>query len=219
VDVDAGCLEVDLEDGGCLPLALSNLCSLRALTVLADGVPIDDATGAQLAQALVAHCEPAPPVRTVSSSVDGGVIAASGEPLVGRDEALVCGGGGFFQKHVDWLETTGVSPVYDSSTLEAASFSTRDGGVVFSTPFSDYDGGFDYFLLELVRTQPTGPLSLVGYGVFGEGTRAAGWFFENRIAPDAGDWSDSWYVIRWDDSDFDGLPSPADTFTVLGAGR
>lgn len=214
-DAGPGCLEVDLPDGGCLALSLANVCSLRQLTVLHDGVPTDDLVGHQLADALASGCTPS----VLSVDDDGGALAPGGAPLGGRDLALVCGGGSYFQPHVAWLEGTQRSPVYDSSDTLTASFSARDGGALFAVPYADFDGGFDYFLLELVRTQPDGPLSLVGYGVFDQGTQAAGWYFGNQLMPAVQSFTDAWYVVRWTDLDGDGQVGAADDFSIVGSGN
>lgn len=215
---DAGCLGFEYEDGGCGPLSFTEVCALQTLTVLTTGVPIDDQAAGRLGLALQANCAPTPTLRTVAVA-DAGVITAQGAPLVGRGEALVCGGGGFYQKHVDWLERTGVTAVLDTSSSSVATFSLRDGGAVFSTPYAQFDGGFDYFIVELVRSAPRGPISLVGYGIFGSGTTAAAWFFEHRVAPVHGTFTDSWYVVRWNEVDGDGVPSAGDDYTVLASGR
>lgn len=216
--VDAGCVEVDLADGGCEPLAFSSLCGLRDLYVVLDGYPVDDAAGRQLSAAVRAHCTPPPTSLEVPN--DGGLprVLDGGSPTIGKGPTLVAGGGGYYQPHVQWLEDTGAARVVDVTTSSTASFLRRDGGVLFSEPLSGFDGGVDYFLLQLVRGRPTGPLSLVGYGVFGTGTSAAAWFFSNRVAPHRASWTDSWYVVRWVDADAGGLPDDGDTFTVLGSG-
>jgi hypothetical protein len=37
--------------------------------------------------------------------------------------------------------------------------------------------------------------------------------------PDAGAYTDSWYVLKWNDVDRDGQPGAPDSFTVVGSGR
>lgn len=216
---DAGCMQLETVDGGCLALVFANVCSLPRLTVIHSGEPTDDDAGSMMGAAIQANCPAGLMLRTVNGQ-DGGVLDAVGAPVVTRDDALICGGGSFSQPHVNWLETTAaVSPVYDSSTLTQVSYTRRDdGGVIFTDVPSNLGPELDYFLIELVRTRPAGPVTVVGYGSFEPGTVAAAWYFANSIMPMHGAINSGWFVVRWVDLNHDGLPNEMSEFTVLGSG-
>ncbi len=215
---DAGCLSLETVDGGCVALLFSNVCLVPRLTVLLDKQPEDDDAGLTMASAIQANC-PAPiPSRSVDA-IDPSVLDTEGAPQSTHDDVYVCGGGSFGQLHVAWLETNGVSPVYDSSTATVASMSTRDGGFVFSDAVANLGPSRDYFLLELMRSKPGGPVSVVGYGMFAGGTAAAAWYLQNRVMPQYMSFSETWYVIRWTDVDADLLPGSADMFELIASGH
>ncbi len=213
--VDAGCLQFELADGGCEPLSFARVCGLRRYSVLASGVPLDDLAGARMGQALVATCSPAP----TAFVPDGGVLDARGAPLLGRGEALVGAGGTYTQPFVGWYEARGGALVYDSSVGTLASFSSAAGTLLFSAQVATFGVSVDYFLLEFVRSEPLGPLAIIGYGFYGPGTTAAAWYFEHRVLPTPAASDAAWYVVRWTDLDGDGLPGAADEFLLLGSGR
>lgn len=215
---DAGCLAIETVDGGCIPLLFSNVCSVPQVTVLHSGDRVDDDAGTQMGAAILANCTTAIPSRTVNWR-DAGVLDSVGAPLVGRNDVFVCGGGSFNQLHVGWLENSGATFVRDTSTSEVASFSLRDGGMVFNDSTSNLSPSLDYFVLELAHTRPGGPLTVVGYGMYGPGTTAAAYYFETAVMPNLSTHNETWYVVRWADLDADGLPSQPAEFTVLGSGH
>jgi hypothetical protein len=215
VPVDAGCLQMELDDGGCEPLSFARVCALKRYSVLQSGVLLDDLAGARMGQALMASCNPAP----VSFVPDGGALDARGAPLLGRGDALVGAGGTYTQPFVGWFEARGGAPVYDSSVGTLASFSSAAGTVLFSAQVATFGVSVDYFLLEFVRSEPMGPLAVVGYGFYAPGTTAAAWWFEHRVLPTPSASDAAWYVVRWTDLDGDGQPGAADEFLVLGSGR
>jgi hypothetical protein len=215
VPVDAGCLQLELDDGGCEPLSFARVCALKRYSVLQSGVLLDDLAGARMGQALMASCNPAP----VSFVPDGGALDARGAPLLGRGDALVGAGGTYTQPFVGWFEARGGAPVYDSSVGTLASFSSAAGTVLFSAQVATFGVSVDYFLLEFVRSEPLGPLAVIGYGFYAPGTTAAAWWFEHRVLPTPSASDAAWYVVRWTDLDGDGQPGAADEFLVLGSGR
>ncbi len=216
--VDAGCLEIGLPDGGCSPLVFSNICTLPTFVVLNDGASNDDQAASQMGVALRTSCSPSPVVQTVDG-VSSGLVATNGAPLAPRSDTLICTGGGAVQPYVGWLEASGATPVVNSSDGTNSSFSPRGGTPIFSVPAATLSASLDYFVLELVRSEPTGPLSVVSYGFFGPGTAAASWFFEQRVMAQLSTSTQTWYVVRWSDTNGSGLPDDGDDFTVLASGH
>ncbi|MHB8877586.1 MAG: hypothetical protein ACYC8T_28170 [Myxococcaceae bacterium] len=203
---------------GCKTVALSNVCENPRATVLVDSLAADVLAGEQLGAALLASCAPPPTVRYLPQS-GGAIDAGSGRPLVGGSELLVTPGGSFGQALVDYFESNGISPVYDSSDGTVFSMSSRDAGALFSTPLSAVTPGHDYFLVELVRDPRNGSLALLVYGFFEAGTRAGAWYFTNQVLPARAGLADSWYVFEWTDADGDLAPTPGDSYLPLGSGR
>lgn len=198
-------------------MTFSAVCELSRVAVLLDGVVADDVAGTRIGDALKSACSPPPTVRSVPPQ-DGGAVSSSGEPLVDRGEALVCGGGSFFQAHVGWLERSGALAIIDSSEPATAILRRRDGGIVVSEPFAHFDGGFDYFVLEMVRGTPASPLSVYAAGFYAEGTAAAGWYFQQALAPAHESFAGAWYVVKWTDQSGDGQPGAGDGYEIIATG-
>jgi hypothetical protein len=215
--MDAGCLELPLADGGCSALAFTQICAPTPLLVLHSDVVLDSAASASMGAALAAACTPAPQLLTLNSQ-DGGLLDADGAPLVERTQTILVAGGSFTQPYVAWLERSGGSLVRDTTSGTTASISTRAGDVIFTEPLANLGPSLDYFVLEFIRADPFGPLSIIAYGFFGPGTTAASWYFEHRVLPARSTSTAQWYVVRWNDLDGDGKPSEADAFVVLRAG-
>ena len=216
--VDAGCLLLETADGGCIPLLFSNVCSVPKLTVVHTGDSYDDNAGTAMAASLAAHCTPPQTVRTLNWR-DAGILDSTGAPLVARDDVLLCGGGSFNQPHIEWLENTGVTQVYDSSTPTVASMTRRGGAMIFAEPVANLNQSLDFFVLQLARGRPGGPVTISGYGMYAPGTTAAAYYFEHNVLPALSTHSENFYVVKWTDLDADALPSQAAEFTVLASGH
>jgi len=60
------------------------------------------------------------------------------------------------------------------------------------------------------------------YGFGWKGTYAAGKYFEKEVFPNLGTYTNSWIIVKWDDTDMDGfvdLPWDGDTYTVIATGN
>jgi hypothetical protein len=199
---------------------VGKLCSLARVTVLLTGNPIDDDAGTAMGAAVFSACAPPPILRSTTSGADGGVLNAQGAPLTGPDELLIAAGGRFSQPHVEWLETVGTAPILDDVASATFTWSRRaDGAVLVAAPIEVFDGGRDYFAVELVRSAPLGALSLLAQGAFQAGTRAAAWYFVNRVLPQLSTFGNAWYVVEWTDTNADGLPDPGDSYVTLATGN
>ncbi len=214
---DAGCQGFAKADGGCAPLLFSNICELPRVTVVHDSDPVDDSAGSLMGLAVAVAC-PGLTRRTLNWR-DGGVIDDQGAPLLPANDALVCGGGSFAQRHVGWLENAGGSAVSDSSTATQVSLSLRDGRVVASDTAANITPSHDYFVIQLVHPNGGLPVSVIGYGFLGGGTTASAWYFGNVLMPARASLDAGWYVGEWRDGDSSGSPNNANEFTLLGSGR
>ena len=77
----------------------------------------------------------------------------------------------------------------------------------------------DYFLLQLAFEPQSGTLVFMGYGLYGSGTTAAGWFFQNILLPNKSSYTDRYYVFEWTDTDQTPGPSGQDTYTQMASGK
>jgi hypothetical protein len=210
------CPGIEHVDGGCDALSFFSLCSTADLVVLRSDVA-DDQPSLELARGTSLACGGALAQR-VASSHDGGVLDATGAPIGPRSQALVVAGGSFLQPLVRWLERSASPPIFDSSASGRLSLSSPTLGPLLSVPASEVSSSRDYFVIEVMRPELDGPLVLVAYGFYEPGTRAAAWFFSNRLMPSPAAHGSSWSVQRWTDLDGDGAPGAGDEFTLVGSG-
>jgi len=199
----------------CHDAVLSNVCSINQATALLDGQRADEDAGISLAQVLAATCtSPDGGAIAIGSSpqLDAGILATNGEPLL-TGPLLCVGGGSFFQRSIDWLESSGFAHVRDTGTTTQYQLTTRDGGVVAMGPLANLGPTRDLFILQLVRA-PSGAVVLNSGGYHAEGTVAGAWYFQNVLLPMRTSLTSPWYVYEWTDVNSNG-PDLTDTFTRL----
>lgn len=199
----------------CRDSVLANVCALPAATALLDGQPGDDDAGITIATALALGCMTADGgtvTASASRQLDAGILATNGEPLL-TGPLLCVGGGSFFQRSINWLETNALAHVIDTSTMTQYRLSLRDGGVVAMGPSASLSPTHDVFILQLVRA-PSGAVVLNSGGFFAEGTVAGAWYFQNVLLPTRATFTSPWYVYDWVDGNANG-PDATDTFTRL----
>jgi hypothetical protein len=199
-------------------MTFANICAAQDLMVLLDGEPIDDQAGTNVARALQTTCVPKPS-RDEADWRDGGVVTSAGEPLGAPTRMFVCGGGSYYQKHVAWLEAGGYTKVVDTSTASDYSYSRRGGPKLVTEPFDNFNGTFDYFVIELVRVGPTKPMSLLVNGFWGYGTQAAAAFFADQLLPTRATHVNSWLVVKWTDMNGNKVPDGADSYVIVASGN
>jgi hypothetical protein len=193
-----------------------NLCAEGSAVVLLDGRQPDDDAGLKLGLALETGC-PGMLWTAVDAGVDAGIDPASGKPVTSAGTVLVAAGGPFVQELVAYLEVN-ASPVYFASDSNYDYFNRRDAGNIVTALTTAITSAHDYFVVELVMDPSTGTLSLVSYGFNYPGTAASEWYFANRVLPGSGTSTAGWYVVEWTDTDGNGVPDSADTFTVIAFG-
>lgn len=78
----------------------------------------------------------------------------------------------------------------------------------------------DMFVIEVYATGHGRPMMLC-YGFGWQGTYAAGLYFDHVVYPDLASYTESWLVVRWEDSNGDGIvnsPGDGDTYTLVASG-
>lgn len=203
----------------CVALDFASLCENTNLLALYDGITPDDETTDVLRDEVAARCG-----RTVSSgnTSDRSLVDAEGVPQFGVGTTVVLGGGGFFQPLVEHVENTGVTPIF-TDQINGGSLARMirrgDGAVLASVPSTTTGEGEDWFTVYLVEEPTRGALVLAAYGFTLNGTRAAGVWARDAIFADLDGVSDTWWAVRWEDSDGTSGPSVGDTFEVVASGR
>src|SRR6185312_16544323 len=97
----------------CKPAIVSNLCESPVATFLLDGLSIDDAATATVQAGIVASCAPPPTATAVSQATSGVIHPTNGRPVAWGGNMLVIAGGPFGQLLVKYLETAGITPIYN----------------------------------------------------------------------------------------------------------
>jgi hypothetical protein len=193
-----------------------NLCAEGSAVVVLDGLQPDNDAGVKLGLTLQTSCA-GMLWTTVDPGVDAGINPVSGRPVTGAGTMLVAAGGPFVQKLVAYLEAS-ASPIYFASDTNNNYFDRRGAGHLVTTLKTASTNAHDYFVVQLVMDPSTGTLSLVSYGFYFPGTAASEWYFANAILPRSGSSTASWYVVEWTDTDGNGVPDAADTFTLIASG-
>ncbi len=213
------CTQSQFCDGTqCRDVRIQNVCQNPVVRILTNAFVHDTDAGMSIGNALASSCSPAVTSATLHPPPYTGVLdGGTGEPLTRGGVTLVVAGGSFGQKLVDYVETSGIAPVYDSSDETTSSFTSHDAGVVASTLRANIGPSHDFFLIELVRDPVRGSLALIAYGLSESGTDAAAYHWVNQMMPNLGSLDQAWYLYEWVDDTTPG-PSAGDTFTLLGSG-
>ena len=208
-------------NSGCLAATLASVCASDTATFLLDGLSVDEATVPSVRDAFTATCLPSVAPLTASQASAGTINASSGRPVVGSGNLQVVVGGTYGQRLISYLESSGLTTVYNSYVGTTAQFNVRSGSssnVVVTAPESVLTDSHSYFVIETVVDPATGTLTLALYGFTSPGTAAAAWYFVNEMLPALASFDESYYVYEWTDGDADLAPGAADTFTLVVSG-
>jgi hypothetical protein len=206
----------------CKETVFTNLCQTPKATVIQDGITEDDTAGTAIGTA-IGSCTPTVTVRTVLQSVVEGtsanIIADGGRPLLGPGDMLVAAGGSFGQHAVDWLETKSSTPIVSSQNGTTITFTKRSNGAAVKTlQESELTASHDYALIELTVEPSNGTLTVMAQGLLGPGTRAAGFYLSQVMAPAPATYDQAYYLYEWTDADADFMPD-ANEFVLVTSGR
>jgi hypothetical protein len=220
-NTDQFCTGVSCDDA-----IFSNLCANRAATVVMDGLGPDDMAASGIGGALSSAdggCQA--PLSVQFAVPDAGTVLApdSGQPITGPGDSLVVAGGSYGQVAIGYMDSAGLSTiVQESDGTYGWLQDTGNGRNIVCTTTGDAGGlvnaQHDYFLLQLTVVPGSGTLTFSAFGLFGPGTLAAGYFFDNTVFPNLASYGERWYVVEWIDTDGNFMPSAGDTFTVLAYG-
>ncbi len=202
----------------CDDAIIANLCANPNATVVLDPYDPDNEAGVSMGAALHTVCVPA--TNVVQRSQDaGGVLAPNGRPITGVGNTFVTGGGGYGQVGNDYMELQAkLSPVYLQNDGTNARILTRAGTEILNEPDSTITGHHDYFYVQLAVEPQSGTLCLSGVGVLGAGTQAAGYYAAAELIPNRANYTASWYVYEWTDTNGDSIANFGDQYDLVRAG-
>lgn len=229
------------DGAGCQNKVFPNFCANRNVLAIRDGVPLDNVATAVLASTITQYCSATTTLTYGDDNDPAFVDQDGGALLAGGGTTVVTAGGPFPNLPVKWLERTKkVTRVYFSSNTSGTEFYFRrrlapDAGTadpIVVTRLQSAcatllaDGGTagaqnDVFLVELAIDPASGTLALISYGLCspGNGTAASAWYWANVMLPNRMAYTDSWYIYEWTDTNGNGQPDIADTFTRLASGQ
>lgn len=190
-----------------------SLCHYAQVTVVDNGLTVDDMVGATLASTLAGGCGNAPATTTVAQDASG-ILDPTGRPLVSPDQLVVIGGGDGPNKAIAYLLQAD-TPVIWSSSSQATYHERATGRLIASGPVSSTH---DYAVVMVVDEPIGGTRILSASGQTVNGTKAASFWFTTQLAPVIATELRAWAVVEWTDTDGDATPSAGDTWAVAGSG-
>lgn len=201
-------------DAGSTSIAFRDLCAFDRLTVIENGLAVDDQVGAGLAAAVAVGCAKTPTTRTVDQDDPGILDPSTDRPLIAPDDLVILGGGDGPHRALAYLLDAD-TPVIWSGGSTATYTNRATGELIVMGPTSS---SHDYALLMIVTEPIGGGRILSASGMQANGTKAAGYWFANVLAPAIATDADVWTLVEWTDSDGAAGPTAGDTFTVLASG-
>ena len=207
------------DDGGPEPTnpEFRSLCGFAPVTVIQNGVPLDDATGTLLAEAVRAGCSSSVATRTVSQDEPGVLDGTTGRPLLARDELAAIGGGDGPNRAIAYLLRDDTPVTWVTQNTGFTTFRERASGrVIVQGPTS---AGHDYAFVMVIREPISGGHILSAQGIVANGTIVAGDYFAREIAPTLATNTNAWSIVEWTDSDMTRGPSDGDDLVLIESGR
>jgi Stigma-specific protein, Stig1 len=204
----------------CDDAIIANLCANPSATVVFDPYDIDNEAGASMGAALHTVCVPATSVVQLPQTAPG-VLDPSGSerPITGVGNTFIAGGGPHGQNGNDYMELeANLSPLYLRNDGTNSRILTRAGTEVLNVPDTTLSEHHDYFYVQLAVEPQSGTLCLSGVGILGGGTQAAGYYTATELIPHRANYTASWYVFEWQDSNNDSIAGALDTYTMKTAG-
>lgn len=190
----------------------SALCERTRATVVQES--IENGTGGTvIADALKKGCGSMLTVSTAPATGPSNLFDTSTGQPTAPQELLVVSGGGFVQPMVKYLEERRVAPLHYAGNETRAILRRGDDAPVLDVPLDLLTASHDYAIIELVPTA-NDSLVLVSYGFYSPGTKAAAWYFANRLFSERATAPGAWRVVEWTDSNGDGQPNETDQWST-----
>jgi hypothetical protein len=201
----------------CNAALVMNLCQNASGVVVMDGIAIDQAADSVVDDAITPVC-PSMDLVTISQGSAGSIDPSSGRPLLGPGSTYIAAGGAFGQKAVNYMNGTHNAPVYTTDDGQSVSFlRTADNSTIVSAPTASLTAHHDYFLVYVAVEPISDTLVFAVYGLYGPGTAAGAYWFTTQAMSGLQGLAKQYYVYEWTDTNNDGVPNAADTFTLLAS--
>jgi hypothetical protein len=198
----------------CESALVMNVCRNASGDVVDDGLATDEDAGGIVSSALGSACSGLA-LTTISQGAAGSMDPTSGRPEVGPGTTYVAVGGSFGQKAIAYMNGARNAPIYTTDDGQNVSFfHTSDGSKIVTAPIASLTAHHDYFLVYAAAEPVSGTLVFAVYGLYAPGT-AAGAYWLSSQATSVSSLSKQYYVYEWTDTNGDGAPNAADTFTLL----
>jgi hypothetical protein len=138
----------------------------------------------------------------------------------------VMSGGPIVNAPVKYYESTKLAPIYYKATGGYARFfdSSTDTQIVGAQLLgSDIGPSKDMFVIQILQkpgTDADPKYALICYGFAGRGTLASSIYFKTVIEPNLSSYTDSYYIVQWNDTNGNSYPDmpSTDTYTVIASG-
>jgi hypothetical protein len=202
----------------CVPAVLANICDNPRATVVLDPFIGDNQASLAVGSAVLSTCMIDAGVPQVYES-DAGDVGTTWRPSTGVGNTYIACGGAYGQHGVSYLDDNGLTSLYLITDGTTAWFDDRNTLLaVVTTPVSSLTAHHDFFFLQVTVEPTTGTLSLMGVGILGPGTAAAGYYASAVVIPAYATYTDAWYAYEWTDTNGDSIANAGDTFTLVAQG-
>ena len=135
---------------------------------------------------------------------DGNLVDQSNGAPKFNDKAITISGGPAVQVLVKYYEKNRLAPVYHKVDSGTSYWYCRNGTRIDETGITPSSQN-DIFVIEHFL-DPQGNAVLIIYGFEGRGTFAGARFFNTVIHPNIRDYTNSFYIYQWQDSNNDKFP-------------
>jgi hypothetical protein len=207
--------------GGCTDNTLANVCDAIRISFLLDGLEVDNAMTEALQIGFADKCPtPQSPMQSIEQTSSDALNQMTGQPVIGNGELVVVLGGPFGQHIVRYLENNKLTKSWNKFDGATAWFFGRSSDdspdpALVTAPYSVLSEDHDFFVIETLTDPISRSRALKVYGLDSAGTRAAAWFFANRVLTSPESFSGDHYIYEWTDADDVDGASEGDTFTLV----
>jgi hypothetical protein len=211
-----GCGRIGFDEGdeGVSGPEFRSLCAFDKVTVIKNGIAVDDMVGVALQRALESGCGNAPLVGVVSQDDPGVLDADTNRPLIDPSRLAIIGGGEGPNRGIRYLLEAD-TPVVWSGTSTATIRERSTNRLLAEGPIT---ATHDFVMVMVIVEAIGGLRVLSGQGFTREGTIASRLAFD-QIAPTISTNSDVWTLIDWTDTDGATGATTNDTFRIVESGR
>jgi len=141
-------------------------------------------------------------------------VTSIGEPTWLDYTHLATFGGRLANPTVRYYEDLGLAPLrWDGNATHH--IIKRETETILSVPFTAINAGNDYFVLQVLSDRTH--MVLLLWGLAEWGTYASGIYFDG-VYSSISSMNKAWYVIRWQDSNGNGVPDFPTEFTIVSSG-